>query len=62
MAGAPGGTGPSTGPAGRLLATLASAASASARCSACGRDTSLARIAALIVTFIAATRSSFSAR
>ena len=35
----------------------ASAASASATCSACGRDTSLARIAALIVTFIAATGS-----
>jgi hypothetical protein len=56
------GLGSSTGPAGRLLATLASADSASAKCSACGRDTSLARIAALIVTFIAATRSSSSAR
>src|SRR5215469_2374916 len=35
-----------------------SAASAKARCSACGRDTSRARIAALVVTFIAAMRPS----
>ena len=44
---------------GRLLA---SAASASARCSACGRDTSLARIAALGVSFMAGTASSSSAQ
>jgi hypothetical protein len=43
-----------TASAGRLATALASAASAWARCSACGRDTSLARIAALVVTFIAA--------
>ena len=49
---------PAAPPPGRLLATSASAASAWARCSACGRDTSLARIAALPVTFIAATRPS----
>jgi hypothetical protein len=49
--------GGAAGPAGRLRAALASAASAQARCSACGLDTSRARIAALIVTFIADTRS-----
>ena len=39
-------------------AALASAASASARCSARGRDTSLARIAAFGVSFMAGTASS----
>jgi hypothetical protein len=46
--------------AGALLARLASAASASASCSSRGRETSLARIAALSVTFIAGTSSSSS--
>ena len=45
---------------GVLLARLASATSASASCSSRGRDTSLARIAALSVTFIAGTSSSSS--
>jgi hypothetical protein len=48
------------GAADRLLAVLACAASARARCSVCGRDTSRARIAALVVTFIAAIGPSSS--
>jgi hypothetical protein len=50
------------GAAGRPRTASASAASASARCSACGRDTSRARIAALVVTFIAAMRPLSQAR
>ena len=52
----------SAGTAGLLLTALASVSSAYARCSACGLDTSLARIAALVVTFIAGTRSLSQAR
>ena len=48
--------------AGRPRTASASAASASARCSACGRDTSRARIAALVVTFIAAMKPLSQAR